>query len=141
MDLWVAGRVVEVAAGWARAGHALQVSLNLSAQGLGEGYRRPSGLTCVVVAGLEPPRLTVELLESIRRVPELMPEIEKLGRIGVRLAIDDFGTGYSSLDLLHTPGHSVKIDGVFVADIENDAGSRLDRPGLGVDRQGPSAWV
>ena len=124
MDLWVAGRVVEVAAGWARAGHALQVSLNLSAQGLGEGFAAHLGDLCRR-HDLEPSRLTVELLESIRRVPELMPEIEKLGRLGVRLAIDDFGTGYSSLDLLHRlRASAVKIDGVFVADIEHDEGAR-----------------
>ena len=124
LDFWVANQVVIVAAEWARSGHDLRVSLNLSAQGLARGYAAHLERACREV-GLDPAVLTVELLESIRPHPELEGPIADLRRIGVGLAIDDFGTGYSSLAAMHRlEANSVKIDGVFVSDVEDDAGSR-----------------
>ena len=66
--------------------------------------------------------LTLELTEHVmakdhQRIAARMAEAKKLG---VRLSLDDFGTGYSSLAYLkQLPFDEVKIDGGFVADIEN----------------------
>jgi diguanylate cyclase (GGDEF)-like protein len=124
LDVWVAEQVVLVAADWRRAGFDLQVGINVSGQGLDLGYPELLAELCDR-HDVAPGTLSVELLESIRPRPELMPRIEALGALGVKLAIDDFGTGYSSLAALHRlRASSVKIDGVFVRGVEDDEGSR-----------------
>ncbi len=124
LDLWVAEQVVMVAADWARAGYRLGVAMNVSAQGLARGFADALGALCER-HDLAPERLTVELMESIRPQPELLPEIERLVHLGVGLAIDDFGTGYSSLATIHRlRASTVKIDGAFVDGVETDEGSR-----------------
>ena len=124
LDLLVAERVVEVASAWRHTGHDLTVGLNVSAQGLAGGFAAHLGRLCEE-HGLDPAALTVELLESIRPVPELESYVESLHRLGVRLSIDDFGTGYSSLASIHRLGAStIKVDGGFVDGVETDDGSR-----------------
>ncbi len=62
-------------------------------------------------------RITLELTETapVHDPGEVVPRLERLKRIGVRLSIDDFGTGYSSLSLLRQlPVDQVKIDQQFI---------------------------
>ena len=75
--------------------------------------------------GLAPGRLILELTESvfIDEQDDVGPVFSALAALGLRLAIDDFGTGYSSLAYLQrVPAALLKVDGRFVADIENGGG-------------------
>lgn len=77
-------------------------------------------------SGLDPRQLVLEITESA-----MMDDVEQAARklrtikaLGVRLALDDFGTGYSSLSYLRSfPVDVVKIDKVFVDEIEKDEGA------------------
>ncbi len=79
--------------------------------------------------GLAPGRLILELTESvfIDEQDDVGPVFSALAALGLRLAIDDFGTGYSSLAYLQrVPAALLKVDGRFVADIEEGGGPIIE---------------
>jgi len=78
-----------------------------------------------VIDGLE-----VELTESRVDFGEggLLPHLQALTDLGVRLAIDDFGTGHSSLSrLAQLPISRLKIDRSFVADLHQERHAKIAR--------------
>ena len=70
---------------------------------------------------LPPECLEIELTENIAlRQEHIFSTFARLKGIGIKIAIDDFGTGYSSLNYLRMfPVDTLKIDQVFVQDVEN----------------------
>jgi len=77
-------------------------------------------------SGLEPDQLVLEITESVimHDVEQAASKLRAIKSLGVRLALDDFGTGYSSLSYLRSfPVDVVKIDKVFVDEIEKDKGA------------------
>ena len=73
-------------------------------------------------------KLTLELTEHVMAKDQvrIARRMADLKQIGIRLSLDDFGTGYSSLTYLKKlPFDEVKIDGAFVADIENGDSDRV----------------
>jgi EAL domain-containing protein (putative c-di-GMP-specific phosphodiesterase class I) len=81
----------------------------------------------LAATGLTPERLTLEITESVLVQDPAAAHIrlEALKELGVRVAIDDFGTGYSSLAYLQKfPLDAIKIDQVFVADLQPGAAAR-----------------
>ncbi|MDH5601637.1 MAG: EAL domain-containing protein, partial [Gammaproteobacteria bacterium] len=69
--------------------------------------------------------LELEVTESVVQTSEEnLNTFALLQKLGVKIAIDDFGTGYSSLSSLkHLPINSLKVDKLFVDDIEDDKDS------------------
>jgi diguanylate cyclase (GGDEF)-like protein len=77
-------------------------------------------------SGLDPDQLVLEITESVimHDVEQAASRLRAIKSLGVRLALDDFGTGYSSLSYLRSfPVDVVKIDKLFVDEIENDNGA------------------
>jgi diguanylate cyclase (GGDEF)-like protein/PAS domain S-box-containing protein len=106
------------------ATRALSMCVNVSPKQFHRGDFVQSVLSAVHRHGVAPPRLTLELTESllIANIDETIATMSALGRIGVRFSLDDFGTGYSSLQYLkRLPLHQLKIDQSFVRDIAVDA--------------------
>ncbi len=73
--------------------------------------------------GVAPAMLELEVTESI--MAATVPQLDLLREAGLRLAIDDFGTGFSSLSYLkRLPVTTLKLDRVFVRDLESDAADK-----------------
>lgn len=76
---------------------------------------------------VDPRMLTLELTESVMAKDRklISRRMHELKELGVRLSLDDFGSGLSSLaHLKRLPFDELKIDGGFIADIENSESDR-----------------
>jgi diguanylate cyclase (GGDEF)-like protein len=81
--------------------------------------------------GAAPSSLRLEITEAaiIDKGRYAIAILTQLRELGVQVYLDDFGTGYSSLSYLHgVPIHGIKIDRIFVSDMDtNDDNLRLVR--------------
>ena len=104
---------LDAAASWRAAGAAVPVSLNVSASVLGD-----AGLPALVAElleehGLPGDALVVEVTDrAFATAPvDLLPVLDELAGLGVRLRLDDFGSGHVSFaDLRRLPFEAVKVD-------------------------------
>jgi len=125
---WVLNRGLEQCARWNKAGHAIGISINISATNL-----RDPQLVTYVMASLQKwnvpaTALTLELTESavMGDADHALEVLTRLDAMGVRLSIDDFGTGYSSLSYLkRLPVDEIKIDRSFVMDMKADSNDAI----------------
>ncbi len=107
------------------------VSLNVSADQLGDSEFADRVLSAIGRYHLSPQRLVVELTEASLVAPNtrIRHELTELRNAGVPILLDDFGTGVSPLSYLRDlPVSGVKLDMSFVAGIPEDpAGARVSR--------------
>ncbi len=131
---WAIAEACRTATGWAAlAGSDFSVAVGITPQQLID-----PGLADVVRGALLGPRLpasclTLQVGEGVL-VDEATAATEALARLralGVRIALDDFGRGYSSLaHLSRFPVDELKMDRVFVRDIERDPRTRALAGGI-----------
>lgn len=120
-------RALEQAVAWTGALSGLRLSLNVTAEDLGEKGFAQRELDMIAASGFDARRLTLEMTESA-----LIPDLKRaaarfasLREAGVRIAVDDFGTGYSSLLYLkRLPLDYLKLDNAMTRDI---GGAEADR--------------
>jgi diguanylate cyclase (GGDEF)-like protein len=115
---WLLARACAQAAEWRKTiAPDLTIAVNLSPRQFNDGLVQEVA-QCLAAAGLDPAALELEITEGLlmsERAP-VMPMLNSLSRMGVRISVDDFGTGYSSLSYLKRfPLHSRKVDRSFVA--------------------------
>ncbi len=126
LDAWVLGEALMQSQRWqADDGHALCVSINLSAMTLQQGqfFAILEARLAQLPAGAGE-LLEIEILESsaLDDIDSVSGLIRQCRDLGVRFAIDDFGVGYSSLThLKRLPANTLKIDQSFVRDMLSDA--------------------
>jgi predicted signal transduction protein with EAL and GGDEF domain len=114
---WALATGIAQARRWHAAGHAIRVSLNVSARDLEDSDlpRRVSEL--LALNALPPERIALEITEgAIMGKPDAaIAVLRRLADLGIDLAIDDFGVGQSSLAYLRRlPVRELKIDKSFV---------------------------
>jgi diguanylate cyclase (GGDEF)-like protein len=107
------------------------VSLNVSADQLGDSAFADRVLTSIARHHLSPQRIVVELTEASLVAPNtrIRHELTELRNAGIPILLDDFGTGVSPLSYLRDlPVSGVKLDMSFTAGIPEDpAGARVSR--------------
>ena len=128
---WVLSTACQQAADWARAGHPVRISVNLSAR----QFRQPRLADWLgerlTEYGTRPALLELEITESeaMSDPQQTKEQLHKLAALGIGVALDDFGTGHSSLAYLREfPVSRLKIDRAFIALItERDSDAMLVR--------------
>jgi diguanylate cyclase (GGDEF)-like protein/PAS domain S-box-containing protein len=101
--------------------------LNVSPQTLEhDGLAGDSLVLAVRGAGFEPERVVLEITERTdARIETLLPETDRLRRLGFRLALDDVGAGNAGLEMLRAlPVEFIKIDRDVVASAIEDRSAR-----------------
>ena len=124
IDRWVIGNTMEwVAKNSGDENWPLVVSINISAQTIGN----PSMLQFIIdkteEAGISPGRIVFEITETsaIANIMSATSFMLTLRGCGFRFSLDDFGSGMSSFSYLKKlPVDFLKIDGAFVRDILSD---------------------
>jgi diguanylate cyclase (GGDEF)-like protein/PAS domain S-box-containing protein len=127
---WVLAEACRFSRRWSLAGGCGVVGVNVSPRQFEDAGFVPTVLAALRESGALPAKLYLEITETlIMRAPAATAAtLELLRRLGVRSVVDDFGSGYSSLNYLkHFPVAVLKIDGVFIAAIDETAGSERDR--------------
>jgi diguanylate cyclase (GGDEF)-like protein/PAS domain S-box-containing protein len=105
---------------WHRAGHDLNIAVNLSARQFQQHDLTAMIERILEETGLGARWLDIEITEStaMHNAEMSLGIMTRLKQMGVRLSIDDFGTGYSSLSYLKKfPIDTIKIDQNFVHDL------------------------
>ncbi|MBX9963367.1 MAG: EAL domain-containing protein [Burkholderiales bacterium] len=103
-----------------------RVSVNVSAR----QFTAPDFIEHVRATVVEPgltANIEFEITESVllEHGDELVRKLAQLSELGCSIALDDFGTGFSSLAYLkRLPVHAVKIDRMFVEDIDLTSDAR-----------------
>lgn len=125
---FVLDKAIRGAATLVRAGHDFTISVNISAQLL-RNPRLPRMISEALAAhDLAPKHLILEITETDRldRSAKTVEMMEELVSAGLRISIDDFGTGNATIDYLrYLPASEVKIDKVFIRDIDTNPGDHL----------------
>ena len=118
--------------GRTRPGEPLYVSVNISIRQLEDPDFIVRFERALSRSGLEPPRLKVEITESVlaNGIAAVPPQLEAIREMGVGVLLDDFGTGYSSLGYIRElPLDGVKLDRVFTRDLTDIRRARGRLPG------------
>lgn len=117
---YVVTRAIEQCRKWQDRGHALHVSVNLSARDLHDEYLPHYVDQALTENEIDPQQLTLEITENtmMDNFRRAVAVLEKLRGTGVRISMDDFGIGNSSLTQLKAiPLDELKIDRSFVTNM------------------------
>jgi len=113
-------KALRIAGQWTGLLGELRLSLNVLPQDLDRPGFDAWLLDEIAAAGLDPRRITVEIIESALLLdrPAVSARLSVMRAQGVEIAVDDFGTGYANLLYLTSlPLDAIKIDRAMVADL------------------------
>ena len=135
---WVMREAFRQFVSWRAAGVAPPaLSINISARQIERVDFVDRVAVLITETGMDPRALEFEFRESVLSdVAYVVPTLEALDRMGIRLSIDGFGTGFSPLGNLKTlPISKLNVDRSFVHGIgEDNTNDTIVRTVLGVAR-------
>ena len=102
--------------------HALTMNINVSGVQLAHAGFVDYIARTMALREIRPEQINIEVTESVLMdAAGVIPVMQRLADMGIKLSIDDFGTGYSSLSYLHSlPFDTLKIDRSFVERMTED---------------------
>ena len=118
---WLLDHVIYQTAQWHRQGLEVGISANLSAHDLLNSKLIDRVVSSLQREQLLPGLLCLEITESaLMDEPErALQHLDQFAAHGIKLSIDDYGSGQASLAYLKDlPVHELKIDRVFVTDVD-----------------------
>jgi EAL domain-containing protein (putative c-di-GMP-specific phosphodiesterase class I) len=113
---------------FARAGHDVRLSINLSAHAFEDPELLPLLRDALREYEVDPGRLIFEITETavVGDLPAARELMRAIRDLGCRFALDDFGVGFSSFYYLkHFPVDYVKIDGSFIRQLREDPNDQI----------------
>jgi len=124
------GETIRQLAEWRAEGRTTPVAVNLSAHDVANAAVVDNIERLLAAHDVPAHLLEVEITETalIADTSRVVPVLERLGALGVRVAVDDFGIGNTSIaQLRDLPVDELKIDRLFVSDLRDDnrEGSQL----------------
>jgi diguanylate cyclase (GGDEF)-like protein len=128
ITLWVMNAAIRQCAIWARAGVAVNVSLNISTRDLLSTELPRQFGEMLERHGCAASLITLEITESAVLDDPLraLANLQALRDTGCLLSIDDYGTGYSSLSYLkQMPVSEMKIDRSFVMNLVDNPNDEI----------------
>ncbi len=117
-------RALTIAAQWRPA---LPLSLNVTAEDLGDETFAADFRSILQETGFAPAMLTLEVTEHalIADFAQSAEALGELAELGVHIALDDFGTGYANFRTLKLlPVDTLKLDASLARDIDHDPRDR-----------------
>ncbi|MDR2165786.1 MAG: EAL domain-containing protein [Zoogloeaceae bacterium] len=130
IDRWVLENTCRQLAEWQRAGIDCGIecfAINVSGSSLSEADFPDFVQSQIDSHGVDPRRLCFEITESyaVGQLDTALRFIERMHALGAELALDDFGSGLSSFGYLKRfKVDYLKIDGMFVKNLDNDVTDR-----------------
>ncbi len=125
LDRWVIRQSLQLLSQHASLMERLElVSINLSALSMREPNFADFVLAQIELSGLPASKLCFEITETaaIVNMESARGFMQKLRNFGCHFALDDFGSGFASYAYLHQlTFDKIKIDGIFVRDMDSDA--------------------
>ena len=125
---WVFARACAQVRDWRRRGLSITLSVNVSANDLGDIAFPGFVLRTLDEFGVQPQHLELEITETALSddIERALESLRILSGLGFRIAIDDFGTGFSSLaQLKRFPINVLKIDRSFVGELDRSPDDSL----------------
>ncbi len=122
---WVIYTAIQQIRKWLDMGFPPMVmAINISSSQFQQGDLIEKIMAAINEFNIDPHYLELEITESVlmENPTETNKKLKQLRKNGLKISIDDFGTGYSSLYYLKEFAVDViKIDRMFIKDIENDS--------------------
>jgi EAL domain-containing protein (putative c-di-GMP-specific phosphodiesterase class I) len=117
---WILTEACEQANRWSPS---IQLGVNCTVHQLLRGDVTRAVAESLESTGFRGGQLTLEVTEDAIVDPDAATHLRNLSQMGVQLSVDDVGTNWSSFELLKRNSIStLKIDGSFVAGLENSEG-------------------
>lgn len=102
---------------------SITMAINVSGKQLEMSSFYEDATSIISDSGIEPEKIEFEITETaiMEDIQNIIPVLNKIKELGIKISIDDFGTGYSSMVYLKKlPIDTLKIDREFIMELEKD---------------------